>query len=225
MLPSFRTVKSLSELLEAFELCRKDRLELTIWQNLGDSRETGTCLIQKIIQNNNILIFLSLDTGFSYDEDLEFHLFQQELSLLFKGFFHEHHQGTLVLNLNKKFFLKEKRENERFAFKEILFKVRVDYLDLTSGNKKTLNGILSDISDMGLSFLVPVTNSIILSEGMTVSLKSIEGITFSNPILGVIRYHVVIKSSNQTDVKYGMEFKQRSKPISQALDLLKTKLT
>jgi hypothetical protein len=224
MLPSFRTVKSLSELLKAFEICRNDMLELTIWQNLGDTRRTGTCSIDKIVQNNNILIFLNLDTGFSYDENLEFHLFQQELSLLFKGFFHEVHQGSLVLNLNKKFYLKEKRENERFTFKDILFKIRVDYLDITSGNKKSLNGILNDISDMGLSFSVPVTNAIILSEGMTVSLKSIEGITFSNPILAVIKYHIVIKSLSQTDVKYGIEFKQQSKPISQALDLLKKKL-
>ncbi len=221
MLPSFRTVKSLSELLEAFNLCKKEDLELTIWQKIEGSRKTGICSIERVVHNNDILIFLDIEDGFEYDENVELHLFQEQLSLLFKGSFYEHNKSQLVLSLNKKFYLKEKREDERFSFKDILFQVRVDYVDEISGNKRSLNGTLSDISDMGMSFSVPVTNAIVLSEGMTVSLKSIEGITFTSPVLGIIKYHIVIKLKNQTDVKYGMEFKKQSKPISEALKLLK----
>jgi hypothetical protein len=57
-------------------------------------------------------------------------------------------------------------------------------------------------------------------EGMSISFRSLETITFGKPILGKIKYN---KASHvrfgQTDIRYGVQFSEKARAIAVAIEL------
>jgi len=225
MLPEFRIVNKIAEVTNALARCESEGYELLLWQNINDKRVQTTCSIHHYSKNNNLKIELVLAASVKFDNSKDFFLYQEDLKFLFKGSFSIETKSKLILDLDNKLYLKENRESTRFIFENVSFEVTLDYIDQSTQKKKTFKAELVDISDSGFSFIVPASRSTSIYENMQISLRCLESIKFSKPIIGNIRYNIASKVKfGVTDIKYGVSFRDKSPAIATAMKLFKEKM-
>jgi hypothetical protein len=178
----FRVVNNFDEVVRALALSRADNFTFLLWQNIDSKRIQTSCRLLSFSQTSIIKVELEVPSDFIADKDNEFFIFQDDLNFLFKGSFSINRKGTLTLVLEQKLYLKENRESQRFTFENMSFDIVIDYIDTSSKKKKSFKAELVNISDSGMSFSIPASSSTKLFEGMSISLRSIESITFEKPM-------------------------------------------
>ena len=224
MLSGFREVNSVLETFKAIDYCIKNHMSFNLWQNINGNREIISCTILDGTKEPPFILEVKVRSKKDIQLKKELFLYQDDMLFLFKGRVFDASQRNLSLIIENKYYLKEKRESRRFKFKNISFYVQFDYMEQATKLKKTFRSKILDISDSGLSFSVPAASGAIFYEGMIISLKSLERISFNQPIIGKIVYSESYKENFvQTDLRFGVEFKEKSTAIKAAMKLFENK--
>ena len=224
MLPKFRQINSAQETLNALNLCIAESHKFCVWQSIDDKKSLCQAVVISVTQSTPFVIEIRFDKGFKLDLSKEIFLFQDKLSFLFKGKIYNQAKNSISIAVESKYYLKEKRGSSRFKFENVSFDVFFDYIEQSTRLKKSFRAELVDISETGLCFTVPAHKGVLFYEEMVLCFKALESIKFHKPIMGSIVY---LKSSKtkfgQTDLKFGVSFKERSTAIKAAMKLFNDK--
>lgn len=220
MAEKFRLAGNVREFFSDLKNLKGVESSLTIWQSSihGKKILKGKFLsYEKDL--DNLFINLELNKVESLNQESDVYMFSEKEGILFKGKYQFCVANKLKVLADEKFYLKEKRENNRFFFhySKVDLKVSQKREDISNTQKV----FLKDISNMGMAFLVTKSKQNSFHIGQRVYLESVSGIELPKPLPGVVK-HITLNTKKlaQIDGKYfhiGVEFDKSSKLLEKVI--------
>lgn len=182
---NLRISNSNNEFAKELLATMNNKEEFLIWHSLEDHRILAKSYVDSVkIEDDGSLI-----TIFSYGGELKeqkfYFLYNDKSEILFKAEVLGLTNNKITLKISEKKYLKERRENNRIEFNNISVNIIIKTIENEKKNTKRLHEVtISDISESGVSFLVPRSQSLLFSVDNKVILSKIEKMKLPKDIPG-----------------------------------------
>lgn len=202
--------------------------EFLIWHSLEDHRVLSKAFVSKVESNDShsLIVKFETDSDLSDNHQKFYFLYNEKSEILFKGEVVELTESVVALKVSEKKYLKERRDSKRIEFNNISVKIQIKTIESLKKNTKRIHEVtISDISENGVSFLIPRSQSLLFDVGSVVILSKIEKINLPKDIPGKA-VHVTemihqLDEAGNARLMIGVKFDNPSKLLGLVIDEVK----
>lgn len=200
--------------------------EFLIWHSLEDHRILAKATVESVKFDKK----QDLIASFKYDNELKdqkvYFLYNEKSEILFKAELVELTKDIIRLKVSDKKYLKEKRGSKRIEFNNIAVNIVIKTIENDKKKTKRLHEVtISDISERGVSFLIPRSQSLLFKVDSPVTLSKIEKIQLPKEIPGKIIHTTEmaqnIDTAGNARLMIGVKFDSASKLLGVVIDEVK----
>jgi len=195
--------------------------QFIIWKSFEDHRVLSKSSLEGLEQKKDeIFLNFSIDQDLS-ESDKIFYFYNETSLILFKAELIDLKSDKIKVKVLDKRYLAEKRSNKRIQFNNLVLKVEIKTKE--AKNKSRTHAVtISDISDSGVSFTIPKSQTLLFEKGKSVSLTKIEKIELPQGIDGSVVHSTRLESesSDSGNIEYmvGVKFEAPSALLKAVID-------
>lgn len=193
-----------------------------VWKSFEDHRALSNCVLDSLsFVKDDLYINLLLEDEISVEEN--FYFYNEKFLILFKGEVDASEEKRLRIKVTDKKYLKEKRKFKRVEFNTLQIKIQISTKTKSKNdNNRKHEVMISNISEDGVAFLIPRSQSLIFQEDSALILDKIEKIKLPEEIIGMIK-HVTLMEQNQdgsgnSQFMVGVRFNKPSKLLKDVIN-------
>lgn len=228
MSDKFRLAGSTKEFFVDLKNLKKTDHDLLIWQTdeSGKKKLVNGKFDNYTLDRDKILIDIVMDKTLAFNQDSDVYILEKVKGILFKGRYDFCVAGKLRLHADEKFYLKEKRANDRFFFNYTEIPIEIKY---EKNDKETIQRvILKDVNKNGFGFLCKAKNAGVFQEDMKLSLIKIHSIELPKQINGVVVHKSSFKDTlghfSGKHVHFGVKFHRANKLIDKVMSAMNAEI-
>jgi uncharacterized protein (DUF927 family) len=224
-----RVSTNLKELSNIVKNIIYNKSGFTIWQNIDDEK----VIIPGVIESQFISA-TSLTLGFKISDSRKINtksklfMLNLESGVLIKGKVKIIGHTKIKVLVDKKFYLKEKRENFRILLEEKNINAHIQRKMELKDILKSEQVKVKDISDSGCGFFISPNRAVLFQPDSSIILNSLEGVDFEFPIKGTVRHVTPVATDNSAlNHQYllvGVEFEKSYQDIDTIVQKVEVEL-
>lgn len=190
----------------------------TIWQNNDESDKTVIpgVISSQFLSSTELTLEFRITDSKKVNIKKRIFMLSPDSGILIKGKVKIVTQSKLKVTLERKFYLKEKRDISRINLTEKEMYASIQRkIELRDTTKKE-NVKMKDLSDGGFGFYITSNRAVLFQPNSDIILESLEDVDFGHPITGKITHVTPVEADNSLNNKLllvGVRFVQQYRDI------------
>lgn len=210
-----RVTSNRDEIVAIFKEASKQRIPVTLWQNINGKRIIINGVFKTTnLENNSVVLDIDNPDGLLFKNRVTIYLKGNFKNILFKENLTFGSNRIVIFSIPKEIRVHELRNNPRISFrttdnKHVTFSKKNPY----TSKKENFNNILLDLSEEGLAFMADSHQVTQFNKDEEIFISEISDINFEGLIVGKCTYmknlKINVKEKSVQAYRVGVKFTNR----------------